>query len=131
MKVIEFSRNFGHQTAITAGTDFAAGDVVVIMDGDLQDPPELVLDMIRKYQEGFDVVYARRTAQHGETWFKRSTATAFYWLMKKMVHRDLPRDTGNLRLMSRPVASAHAATARAASLRAGHGHVGRLPADGD
>jgi polyisoprenyl-phosphate glycosyltransferase len=106
LKVIEFSRNFGHQTAITAGTDFAAGDVVVIMDGDLQDPPELVLDMIQKYQEGFDVVYARRTARHGETWFKRVTAAAFYWLMKKMVHRDLPRDTGDFRLMSRPVAGA-------------------------
>ena len=62
LKVIEFSRNFGHQTAITAGTDFASGDVVVIMDGDLQDPPELVLDMIQKYQEGFDVVYARERA---------------------------------------------------------------------
>ena len=106
LKVIEFSRNFGHQTAITAGTDFAAGDVVVILDADLQDPPELVLDMIQKYQEGFDVVYARRTARHGESWFKRSTAAAFYWLMKKMVHRDLPRDTGDFRLMSRPVAGA-------------------------
>jgi len=105
-KVVELSRNFGHQLAITAGTDFAAGDVVVILDADLQDPPEMVLEMIREYQAGYDVVYAQRVARHGETLFKRATAAAFYWLMRSLVHRDLPAHAGDFRLMSRPVVQA-------------------------
>lgn len=106
IKVIDFSRNFGHQIAITAGTDFATGDVVVVMDADLQDPPEVVLEMIRKYQEGYDVVYGQRTVRHGETWFKRQTAKWFYWVMRTAVHKDLPDNVGDFRLMSRQVAEA-------------------------
>jgi dolichol-phosphate mannosyltransferase len=106
IKVIEFSRNFGHQAAITAGTDFANGDAVVVMDADLQDPPELVLAMIEQYGHGFDVVYAQRTARHGETLFKRATAAVFYWLMRRLVHEDLPANTGDFRLMSREVVAA-------------------------
>jgi dolichol-phosphate mannosyltransferase len=106
IKVLEFSRNFGHQIAITAGTDFASGDVVVIMDADLQDPPEVVLEMIRKYQDGYDAVYGRRTVRHGESWFKRATARCFYWIMRKAVHQELPDNAGDFRLVSRQVADA-------------------------
>ncbi len=106
IKLIDFSRNFGHQIAITAGTDYASGDVVVVMDADLQDPPEVVLEMIRKYQDGYDVVYAQRTIRHGETWFKRLTARCFYWVMRTAVHKELPENVGDFRLMSRQVATA-------------------------
>ena len=106
VKVIEFSRNFGHQAAITAGTDFAAGDAVVVMDADLQDPPELVLAMVEKYRQDYDVVYAQRTTRHGETHFKRWTAALFYWLMRRLVHEDLPENVGDFRLMSREVVTA-------------------------
>jgi dolichol-phosphate mannosyltransferase len=106
IKVVEFSRNFGHQIAITAGADVATGDAVVIMDADLQDPPEVVIEMIAKYQEGYDVVYGRRTVRHGETWFKRLTARCFYWVMRKAVHPDLPDNAGDFRLMSRQVTQA-------------------------
>lgn len=106
LKVVDFSRNFGHQMAISAGVDFAGGDVVIVMDSDLQDPPELVLEMIGKYAEGYDVVYAQRTQRHGETWFKRLTAAGFYWLMRTMIHKDLPQNTGDFRLMSRQVVHA-------------------------
>jgi polyisoprenyl-phosphate glycosyltransferase len=100
-KVIGLARNFGHQIAATAGLDCARGDAVVLMDGDLQDPPELVIKMIAKYEEGFDVVYARRIKRDGETAFKRFTAWAFYRMMRMMVHKDLPLDTGDFRLVSR------------------------------
>jgi polyisoprenyl-phosphate glycosyltransferase len=106
IKIVNFSRNFGHQLAITAGTDFASGDVVVVMDADLQDPPEVVLEMICKYQEGYDVVYGQRTIRHGETWFKRLTARGFYWLMRTAVHKELPDNVGDFRLMSRQVTDA-------------------------
>jgi dolichol-phosphate mannosyltransferase len=106
LKVIDFSRNFGHQIAITAGVDFAAGDAVVVMDADLQDPPELVLEMIDRYRAGYDVVYAQRTERRGETRFKRLTAAGFYWLMRSTIHKDLPDNTGDFRLMSRPVVHA-------------------------
>ncbi|HWA98848.1 MAG TPA: glycosyltransferase family 2 protein, partial [Pirellulales bacterium] len=105
-KVVEFSRNFGHQIAITAGTDLAAGDAVVVMDSDLQDPPELVLEMIERYRAGYDVVYAQRSARHGETWLKRITAIGFYRLMRGAVHRDLPDNVGDFRLMGRNVIDA-------------------------
>jgi dolichol-phosphate mannosyltransferase len=95
------ARNFGHQIAATAGLDCARGDAVVLMDADLQDPPELVLKMIAKYEEGFDVVYARRIKRDGETAFKRFTAWIFYRMMRTMVHKDLPLDTGDFRLVSR------------------------------
>lgn len=106
IKVLEFSRNFGHQIAITAGTDAASGDAVVIMDADLQDPPEVVLEMIAKYREGYDVVYGQRTVRHGETWFKRVTARGFYWVMRRAIHKELPDNAGDFRLISRQVADA-------------------------
>ncbi len=106
IKVVEFSRNFGHQIAITAGTDIAAGDVVIIMDADLQDPPEVVLQMIEKYLQGFDVVYGQRIRRDGDSFFKKITAKAFYWLMRKAVHKELPDNVGDFRLMSRQVADA-------------------------
>lgn len=104
--VVDFARNFGHQAAVTAGLDYAQGDAVVIMDADLQDPPELVETMLQRYQEGYDVVYARRVSRDGETFFKRLTASLFYKLMKKFVHPDLPADTGDFRLVSAEAAKA-------------------------
>jgi glycosyltransferase involved in cell wall biosynthesis len=106
VKFVDLSRNFGHQAAVTAGLDFAAGDVVVIMDGDLQDPPELILEMLDEYRMGFDVVYAQRIRRHGETFFKLVTAQLFYRFMRRFVHADLPENTGDFRLMSRPVVEA-------------------------
>jgi dolichol-phosphate mannosyltransferase len=104
IRLLEFARNFGHQAAVTAGVDHAGGEAVVVMD--LQDPPELVLDMLARYREGYDVVYAQRTQRHGETAFKLATARLFYWIMRTFVHRDLPPATGDFRLMSRPVVDA-------------------------
>jgi polyisoprenyl-phosphate glycosyltransferase len=100
-KVIALARNFGHQIAATAGLDFARGDAVVLMDADLQDPPELVLEMIQKYEEGYDVVYARRISRENESIFKRASAWLFYRGMRLMSGQDLPVDTGDFRLMSR------------------------------
>jgi len=100
-KVVGLARNFGHQIAATAGLDCARGDAVALMDADLQDPPEIVLKMIAKYEEGFDVVYARRIKRDGESVFKRFTAWIFYRMMRAMVHKDLPLDTGDFRLVSR------------------------------
>jgi polyisoprenyl-phosphate glycosyltransferase len=101
-KVISLARNFGHQIASTAGLDHAAGDAVVLMDADLQDPPELIADMLREYRRGYDVVYARRVEREGDSPFKRWTAWIFYRLMRALVHRDLPADVGDFRLISRP-----------------------------
>lgn len=100
-KVVSLARNFGHQIAATAGLDTARGDVVVLMDADLQDPPEVIHEMLRQYREGYDVVYARRVERRGETRFKRLTAWAFYRIMKLLVGCDLPADVGDYRLMSR------------------------------
>jgi dolichol-phosphate mannosyltransferase len=100
-KVVGLARNFGHQMAATAGLDVARGDAVVLMDADLQDPPEVVLEMVEKYREGYDVVYARRRKREGDTLVKRWTAWIFYRLMRALVHRDLPLDVGDFRLMSR------------------------------
>jgi glycosyltransferase involved in cell wall biosynthesis len=103
-KVISFSRNFGHQAAITAGVDRADGEAVVVMDADLQDPPEVVRSMIAKWREGHDVVYAVREKRLGETWFKRATAAAFYRVLRAMLGGiSIPVDAGDFRLMSRPV----------------------------
>ena len=102
-KVISFARNFGHQIAITAGLDRAEGDAVVIMDADLQDPPEVVPAMIEKWREGFDVVYAVRQSRKGETFFKRATAAAFYRFFSAILGGfKMPLDAGDFRLMSRP-----------------------------
>jgi dolichol-phosphate mannosyltransferase len=102
-RVLSFARNFGHQTAITAGVDYARGEAVVVMDADLQDPPEIVLAMVAKWREGFDVVYGRRRKRSGESWFKLVTARAFYRVFAAMIPIEVPLDTGDFRLMSRRV----------------------------
>ena len=103
-KVLSFARNFGHQMAITAGIDRADGEAVVVMDADLQDPPEVVKAMVAKWREGFDVVYGVRSQRHGETWFKQLTAAAFYRLLRAMLGGvSIPVDAGDFRLMSRQV----------------------------
>ncbi|RHX90316.1 glycosyltransferase [Leptospira yasudae] len=102
-KLVNLSRNYGHQTAITAGIDTALGDAVVVMDGDLQDPPEFVSDLYGKLQEGYDVVYAKRKKRPGESWFKLFTAHVFYRILKKITRFDIPIDTGDFRIMSRRV----------------------------
>ncbi len=102
-RILSFARNFGHQTAITAGLDHARGKAVVVMDADLQDPPEVVLDMVEKWREGFDVVYGQRRARKGETIFKRATAAVFYRLLTSMIPIEVAVDTGDFRLMSRRV----------------------------
>jgi glycosyltransferase involved in cell wall biosynthesis len=102
-KVLSFSRNFGHQLAITAGLDRAEGEAVVVMDADLQDPPEVVASMVEKWRSGFDVVYGVRLKRHGETLFKRFTAALFYRAFRSMLGGiDMPLDAGDFRLMSRP-----------------------------
>ncbi len=102
-RVLSFARNFGHQTAVTAGLDYARGEAVVVMDADLQDPPEVVLEMVQKWREGFDVVYGQRRKREGETAFKLFTAKLFYRLFAKMIPIEVPLDTGDFRLMSRRV----------------------------
>jgi len=103
IKVIDFSRNFGHQIAITAGADFAEGQAVVVIDSDLQDPPEVILGFIEKWREGYEVVYGQRTHREGETWFKLTTAKLFYRLLKRITDVEIPIDTGDFRLMDRRV----------------------------
>lgn len=103
VKYLDFSRNFGHQIAITAGMDYASGEAIVIIDADLQDPPELILKMIEKWKEGYDVVYAKRTKRKGETFFKKATAYAFYRLLRAATEIDIPLDTGDFRLIDRKV----------------------------
>ena len=102
-RVLSFARNFGHQAAITAGMDFARGEAVVVMDADLQDPPEVVLQMVARWREGYDVVYGRRRSREGETWFKLLTARWFYRLFALMIPIEVPLDAGDFRLMSRRV----------------------------
>jgi dolichol-phosphate mannosyltransferase len=103
VKAVNLSRNFGHQVAITAGIDLSAGATVVVMDSDLQDPPELIPALHAKYCGGFDVVYAQRRTREGETWFKRTTAAVFYRVIRRMTAIEIPMDTGDFRLMSRRV----------------------------
>ncbi len=103
IKVLNFSRNFGHQVAITAGTDYADGDAVIVMDADMQDPPEVILQMIARWREGYDVVYAVRTKRVGESWFKLWTASLFYRTIRSLADIDIPLDAGDFRLMSRRV----------------------------
>jgi polyisoprenyl-phosphate glycosyltransferase len=102
-RIFSFSRNFGHQLAITAGVDFARGEAVVVMDADLQDPPEVVSEMLERWREGYDVVYGVRKVRRKETIFKRATAAAFYRLLRAMVGVPIPVDAGDFRLMSRRV----------------------------
>ena len=103
VRPVIFARNFGHQIAITAGWDFARGDAVVIIDADLQDPPEVILDLAKKWQEGYEVVYAVRAEREGETWFKKFTASMFYRLIYRITDVKIPVDTGDFRLMDRKV----------------------------
>lgn len=102
VKVISFSRNFGHQMAITAGIDYASGDAVIVMDADLQDPPEVISQLIEKWREGYDTVYAIRESRKDPI-LKRAIAFAFYRLFKRMSEVDVPVDAGDFRLMSRRV----------------------------
>ncbi len=106
VKVVDFARNFGHQVAVTAGMDYARGAAVVLIDADLQDPPELILEMLAKWREGVEIVYAVRAARKGETWFKEFTAKAFYRVIYKITDIDIPKDTGDFRLMDRKVVEA-------------------------
>ncbi|MGI9250493.1 MAG: glycosyltransferase family 2 protein [Pseudohongiellaceae bacterium] len=103
IKIISFARNFGHQIAVTAGTDAAQGDAVVLIDADLQDPPEVIHDMVVKWHAGFDVVYATRTERPGESRSKLAAARLFYRLLNKVSNIPIPLDTGDFRLMSRRV----------------------------
>lgn len=104
VKVISFSRNFGHQIAVTAGIDYAKGNAIVIMDADMQDPPELVPEMIAKWEKGFDVVYAKRLRRRGETPFKLLTAKLFYRLLDFLTDIRIPLDSGDFRLIDRKIA---------------------------
>lgn len=106
VKILDFSRNFGHQVAISAGLDYATGDAVAVIDADLQDPPEVILQMIEKWREGYDVIYGKRSKRKGETFFKKITAKIFYRFMRSMTDVDIPVDTGDFRLMDRKVCDA-------------------------
>jgi glycosyltransferase involved in cell wall biosynthesis len=105
-RYIGLTRNFGHQIAITAGMDAASGEAVIVMDADLQDPPEVVHEMIARWQEGYEVVYARRISREGEGAFKRWTAAAFYHLLNRLSSVDIPKDVGDFRLVDRRVLDA-------------------------
>jgi dolichol-phosphate mannosyltransferase len=100
---INFSRNFGHQVAVTAGLDASKGKSVVIIDGDLQDPPELIVDLFKKHKEGYEVVYAKRRERKGESIFKKITAKLFYRILKRITAINIPLDTGDFRLIDRKV----------------------------
>ncbi len=106
VRLIRFSRNFGHQIAITAGMDYARGDAVVIIDADLQDPPDVILQMLEKWKEGYHVVYGKRIKRHGESFFKKFTAKIFYRFLQRMTQVDIPTDTGDFRLIDRKVCDA-------------------------
>ncbi len=103
IRPVIFARNFGHQIAVTAGLDYSRGQAVVIIDADLQDPPEVILKLIEKWQEGFEVVYAVRSEREGETFFKKITASVFYRLIFRITDVKIPMDTGDFRLMDRKV----------------------------
>ena len=106
IKLIDFARNFGHQIAITAGMDYAAGECMVIIDGDLQDPPELIPEMVKLWRSGYEVVYGKRKTRQGETFFKKFTAKAFYRILHSLTDVDIPVDTGDFRLIDRRVCEA-------------------------
>ncbi len=106
VRIINFARNFGHQIAITAGMDYAKGDAVVIIDADLQDPPEVIMQMVEKWQEGYEVVYGKRLQREGETFFKKITAKMYYRFLDSMTDVKLPVDVGDFRLIDRKVCDA-------------------------
>lgn len=103
VRPVIFARNFGHQIAVTAGLDYARGQAIVIMDSDLQDPPEVIPDLIAKWREGYEVVFAQRSEREGESWFKLFTASLFYRLIYRITDVDIPLDTGDFRLLDRKV----------------------------
>jgi len=103
VRPVIFARNFGHQIAVTAGVDYARGDAVIIIDADLQDPPEVILQLIEKWREGYEVVYAVREERQGESWFKKTTASLFYRMIYRITDVDIPMDAGDFRLMDRKV----------------------------
>jgi dolichol-phosphate mannosyltransferase len=106
LRLLRLSRNFGHQAALSAGVDAARGDAVVCIDGDLQDPPEVIPELVARWEDGYDVVYGVRSARAGETRFKRWTASVFYRLLGRMSAVQIPQDAGDFRLLSRPAADA-------------------------
>ena len=103
VKVINFSRNFGHQAAITAGIENATGDAIITIDADLQDPPEIIVDMIREYEKGYDIVYAKRKSRKKDTFFKRETAKLYYKILNKLSDIKIPENVGDFRLISKRV----------------------------
>ena len=103
---LSLARNFGHQIAVTAGLNFARGQVIVILDADLQDPPELIPDMVEKWRQGYELVYAQRTQRRRESWFKRMMAYLFYRILKRLADVDIPTDTGDFCLMDRKIVDA-------------------------
>jgi len=103
LRLVIFARNFGHQIAVTAGMDYSRGDAVVVIDADLQDPPAVILELIAKWREGYEVVYAVRSGREGEGWFKLFTASAFYRLIQRITDVNIPLDTGDFRLVDRKV----------------------------
>lgn len=106
VKLIDLSRNFGKEIAMTAGLDYAHGEVVVIIDADLQDPPEIIPQMVEKWRQGYDIVYASRTMREGETLFKKATAKVFYRVIKRLSRTEIPENTGDFRLMNRRTVNA-------------------------
>ncbi|MBE9033743.1 glycosyltransferase [aff. Roholtiella sp. LEGE 12411] len=103
VRYLSFARNFGHQIAVTAGLNFVQGKSIIVMDADLQDPPELILKMIEKWQQGYQVVYAQRLSRKKESWLKRFTAYAFYRILQRLANVEIPADTGDFCLMDRQV----------------------------
>lgn len=103
IRLLDFSRNFGHQAAVMAGLEYASGACVVIIDADLQDPPEVIPEMIQKWKEGYEVVYGKRLKRKGDTPFKKATAFLFYRFLRAMTNNDIPMDTGDFRLIDRKV----------------------------
>jgi polyisoprenyl-phosphate glycosyltransferase len=106
VKMVNFARNFGHQLAVTAGLHYTSGEAMVIIDADLQDPPELILEMIERWKAGYQVVYAVRQERKGESWFKLFTAKLFYRMIDRLTEVNIPLDTGDFRLMDRHVVDA-------------------------
>ncbi len=129
VKPVIFARNFGHQIAVTAGLDYSRGDAVIIIDADLQDPPEVILDLIGKWREGYEVVYAVRAEREGESWFKKTTASLFYRVIYRITDVNIPLDTGDFRLMDRKVVNVMNQMARTASLPARDVFLGRIQTD--
>jgi dolichol-phosphate mannosyltransferase len=103
VKIIDFSRNFGHQQAVTAGLDHCQGDCAVIIDADLQDPPELIIELVKKWESGYQVIYAQRLKRKGEHFLKVATSKIFYRILKRLANVDIPLDTGDFRLIDRKV----------------------------